>query len=107
MEYTITDKGFGNEVRAVKAFAGGGGGFKSKAWSPEQVSEQNAVKVLCSALEGGKLELKDYKAFYTDCYLFMLNEGKTPKEVEPTHLEKAAAVVSNGLPKPPSEDLPF
>ena len=106
MEYTITDKGFGNEVRAVKA-AFGGGGFKSKSWSPEQISEQNSVKVTCAALEGGKLELKDYKAFYTDCYNWFLTDAKA-KDAAPTHMQKAQEMVSNGLPKPPQEEsLPF
>jgi len=106
LDYEIADRGYGPEIKPNKPAFSGGGGFKK--WTPEQVSEQNAVKLTCSALEGGNLELKDYKSFYTDCYNWFLTDAKA-KEVTPTHAQKAEAMLNSGVPSAPgtTDDLPF
>jgi hypothetical protein len=94
MEYSIVDNGFGAEVKVARA--GGGGGFKAKAWTPKQVATQNAIKVLCSAIEGG-LDLKHYQKFYIDCFEFMMtmeNNEETAKPVVEGTVEE-------------NDDLPF
>ena len=74
IEYESEDKGYGVEIK-LKREGGGGGGFKSKAWTPEQVAQQDAVKITCSALESGKLELKDWQMFFDQTKEFMLSKS--------------------------------
>ncbi len=111
LEYEVLDKGYGPEIKPAKKAFAGGGGFKK--WTPEQVAEQNALKITVAAIEAG-LKLKDYKACYTDAYKFFLKPD--PAQVK-THMQEAQAMVDHGMPPKPSiqnnqpseteDDLPF
>ncbi len=81
LSYEIVDKGFGPEVKLERKSTSTG--FKSKAWSPEQVSQQDAIKITSAALDGGKLELADYKLFFIECKNFMLEQIKKDNDTLP------------------------
>ena len=112
LDYEMTDRGYGNEIKPNRpAFAGGGGGGFKK-WTPAQVAQQDAVKLTCSALEGG-LDLKLWKQFFLSAKTFMVENNETPVDdikAQATHIERAQAMVSKGIPTPPQftdDDLPF
>ena len=93
MTFEILDNGYGAEIKPQKT--GGGGGFKPKQWTPEQVAQQDAVKITCSAIESG-LKLSDYKQFFIECKDFMvqMTKGNTP---EPETVKETGT----------TDDLPF
>ena len=100
LEYTIEDKGFGNEIklpRKSKGFSGGGG---AKKWSTEQIAQQDAVKLTVAYLEQ-RSDIEDWKQFFVEAKQFMIaqikaDEASTPAEPVPAE------------PKKESEDkLPF
>ena len=97
LEYTIEDNGFGKEIKLPRT-GGGGGGFKSKAWTPDQVAQQDAIKLTQSYIQSGA-DLKFWKQFFIEAKEFMLI-ATAPK---PTQVANAPAQpVEAGL-----DDLPF
>ena len=103
LEFDIVDNGFGNEIKLPRKGGAGGGFGGGKRWSPQEVAQQDAIKITCSAIEAG-LDLKHYKQFFVDCKSFMLNQDQP----------KAATVITEkemGMPEdealPPNEALPF
>ena len=112
LDYEMADRGYGNEIKPNRpAFSGGGGGFKK--WTPAQVAQQDAVKLTCSALEGGTLPLKQWKEFFLSAKTFMVENNETPVEAvstPATHIDKAQAMINSGIPTAPEatdDDLPF
>lgn len=100
LEFTIEDNGFGKEVKLPKkAFKGGGG---ARQWTPEQVAQQDAVKLTQSYIQGGH-DLKYWKQFFVETKEFMIAQIKNEvatQEVQvdfPEHLKK----------KESHNDLPF
>ena len=73
LEYELEDKGFGMEIKLPrKGGAGFGGG---KKWTPDQVAQQDAVKLTSAAFSAG-LNLNDWKRFFIECKQFMLHQEK-------------------------------
>ena len=79
LSYEIIDNGFGAEVKLEKK-GGKGGGF-NKAWTPDQVAQQDAVKITCAAMSSG-LDLKTWKQFFVECKDFMLHQTSEAKTEE-------------------------
>ena len=103
IEYDIVDNGYyGAEIKLPRT-GGSGGGFGGKKWTPEQVAQQDAVKITCSAIEAG-LDLKHYKQFFVDCKSFMLNQDQ-PKAA--TTITEKEMGMPEDAPMPTNEALPF
>ena len=101
IEYTIEDKGFGIEIKLARAGGGGGG----KKWTPEQVAQQDAVKITCAALHAG-LPVGEYKSFFVECKSFMVEMDSTPKAELPTAQPATPSVVDQSKINP-ATGLPF
>lgn len=78
IEYEVVDNGFGAEIKKAKKGGGGFGG--GKTWTPEQVAQQDAVKITAAALESGQLKVDDYKVFFVECKHFMIEATKPKQE---------------------------
>lgn len=74
VECSVEQSDFGPKFKL--ASSGGGGGFKAKQWTPEQVAQQDAVKITAAALQGGALKVEDYKIFFGECKQFMIESAK-------------------------------
>ena len=114
IEYTIEDKGFGIEIKLARAGGGGGFGGGGKKWTPEQVAQQDAVKIVCAALHAG-LPIGEYKSFFVECKAFMVEMDKPKAAGSITEAQRgmpATEVVNaqNEQANPainPSTGLPF
>lgn len=103
LEYNLEDKGFGNEVKLVKA-GGAGGGFKAKAWSAEQIAQQDAVKLTVAYIEQ-RATVEDWKQFFIEAKAFMIQMIKADEASKPAELIEALKdpTVIDGT----KDDLPF
>ena len=101
IEYEIEDKGFGIEIKLPRKGGSGGGFGGAKKWTPEQVAQQDAVKITSAAIEGG-LDLKHWKQFFVECKDFMLHQSKPASVITETDM---------GIDKPETQDnneaMPF
>ena len=73
LEYTIEDKGFGAEIKLPRKAGSGGGGFGGRQWSPEQVAQQDAIKLTSSYIQSGG-DLKFWKQFFVEAKAFMVDQ---------------------------------
>lgn len=99
LEYTLEDKGFGPEIKPVRAGGGSrGGGFAKK--TPEQEANLNAIAITKSALEGTKMPLSEWKQTYIEAYTFFLGFAKQAPgvTVEAPANENGATEPANKLP---------
>ena len=107
IEYTLEDKGFGNEIKLARKPGGGGGGFASKAWTPNQVAQQDAVKLTVAYITAGA-DLKHWKDFFVSAKTFMvanIEDKVTPVEVT-TKTASLRSPVSEQI-ELGADDLPF
>lgn len=102
MEYEIIDNGYGAEIKIPKK-GGAGGGFAK--WTPEQVAQQDAVKLTCAFIEN-RTDIKDWKQFFVECKSFMVAQIKAgqPAPVTPQQSTDIDKLVAGGGTV---DDLPF
>ncbi|GAG85277.1 unnamed protein product [marine sediment metagenome] len=103
VSYELNETSFGTRIKLPRK-SGGGGFGGAKKWTPQDVAQQDAIKLTCAAIEAG-LDLKYYKQFFVECKSFMLHQEKealTEKDLGMPD-DKAAPVIQ----AEETDDMPF
>ena len=108
LEYETEDKGFGIEIKIPRKTGGFGFGGGAKKWTPEQVAQQDAVKITAAAIESGNLPLVEYKQFFVECKQFMVIQASDTKPATTiTEAEQGMPAQVNSALVDPVTGLPF
>ena len=94
IEYDLVDNGYGNEIKLPRNTSGFKGGAK---WTPEQVAQQDAIKLTCAYIESSN-DLKFWKQFFLQAKEFMLVSIKGVEAKEASSLPNKTEPITEKLP---------